>query len=257
MDLKAIRSHARQSLSGNWVLAIIASLVASICGVTTGSGSGSLNLNFEESDFESFEGTELEGFFNEISVFIEENLAAILGFVGIFAAIGFVMSIAMFFLSSIVSVGYQKFNLDLVDGRHPEIGSLFSYFKHWKNAVLSNLYVTVYVFLWTLLCVIPGIIAEYRYAMVPYILAEKPYLTPQQALDESKTLMQGNKWDLFRLQFSFIGWMMLCILSCGIGFIWLIPYMNASYAEFYRRISGTRKSSGFTFQAEEQIENGG
>ena len=255
MDLKAIRSHARQSLRGNWGLAILASIIASVFGVST--GNGSFNFNFSSSDLENTENPELEAFLEEITLFLEENLPIVLTFVGVFAAVGFIMSLVMFFLGSIISVGYQKFNLDLVDGRHPEIGSLFSYFKHWKNAVLSNLYVTVYVFLWTLLCVIPGIIAEYRYAMVPYILAEKPYLTPQQALDESKTLMQGNKWDLFRLQFSFIGWMMLCILSCGIGFIWLIPYMNASYAEFYRRISGTRRSSGFTFQAEEQIENGG
>jgi uncharacterized membrane protein len=245
VDLKAIRTHARQSLEGNWGIAIIASLVASIFGV--GSSGGSANFNFEESDFEGLEGTNLEGFFQELTLFIEENLAAIIGFIGAFAVFGFIMSIAMFFLSSIVSVGYQKFNLDLVDGRRAEIGSLFSYFKHWKTAVLSNLYVTVYVFLWTLLCVIPGIIAEYRYAMVPYILTEKPDIEPQKALEESKFLMQGNKWDLFRLQFSFIGWIMLCILSCGIGFIWLIPYMNASYAEFYRRISGTRRSFGFSY----------
>ncbi len=250
MDLKSIRAHARQSLEGNWGIAIIASLVASIFGI--GSSSGSVNFNFEESDFEGLEGTNLEGFFQELTLFIEENLPAIIGFIGAFAVFGFIMSIAMFFLSSIVNVGYQKFNLDLVDGRKAEIGSLFSYFKHWKNAVLSNLFVTVYIFLWSLLCLIPGIIAEYHYAMVPYILAEKPYLTPQQALDDSKNLMQGNKWDLFKLQFSFIGWTMLCLLSCGIGFIWLIPYMNASYAEFYRRISGTRYGFNFSYTVNEQ-----
>ena len=250
MDLKAIRTHARQSLRGNWGLAILASIIASVFGVST--GNGSFNFNFSSSDLENTESPELEAFLEEITLFLEENLPIVLTFVGVFAAVGFIMSLVMFFLGSIISVGYQKFNLNLVDGNRVEIGTLFSYFKNWKNLLVANIYVNVYIFLWSLLCVIPGIVASYKYAMVPYILAEKPHLTAQEALSQSSMLMQGNKWDLFKLQLSFIGWILLSLLSCGIGYFWLIPYMNASYAEFYRRISGTRKSFVAEYSVEEQ-----
>ena len=93
------------------------------------------------------------------------------------------------------------------------------------------------IFLWTLLFIIPGIIKAYSYAMVPYILAENPNLSTKEALDLSKKMMYGNKGRLFCLQISFIGWMILCALTLGIGYIFLAPYQKASEAYFYKDIS--------------------
>ena len=106
--------------------------------------------------------------------------------------------------------------------------------------VLANLLRSLYIFLWSLLCFIPGIIASYTYAMVPYILAENPELTPKEACERSKQLMDGNRLRLFCLTFSFIGWSFLCALTCGIGYIVLTPYIEAAVADFYREISDTR-----------------
>ena len=92
-------------------------------------------------------------------------------------------------------------------------------------------------FLWMLLFIIPGIVAAYRYAMTSFILAENPELTAGEAINCSKELMDGNKWRLFCLNFSFIGWIILCGFTLGIGYLWLTPYEQAANAAFYRDIT--------------------
>ena len=94
----------------------------------------------------------------------------------------------------------------------------------------------LYVFAWSLLFIIPGIIAGYSYAMTRYILAERPELTAQEALEHSRTMMAGNRWRLFCLQLSFIGWDILAALTLGIGNLWLNPYKQAATAAFYRDV---------------------
>lgn len=245
MNLKSIRERARNTLKGNWGIAIIASLIASIFGAD-GGGSASANFDFDESDLEALEGFGFGNIKEQIEVLFEQHGTAILTFFAGFIVFTLIMSAVMFCLGSIVSIGYRKFNLDLIDGKKSSVGTLFTYFKHWKNAILTNLLSTLYIFLWSLLCLIPGIIAGYKYAMVPYILSENPELRPQEALDKSTDMMNGHKMELFRLYFSFIGWHLLCILSCGIGYIWLTPYINASVADFYREVSGTRFAQSTT-----------
>ena len=91
----------------------------------------------------------------------------------------------------------------------------------------------VFIFLWSLLLIIPGIIKSYSYAMTPYILVDKPELSANEAIEESMRLMSGHKFDLFYLQLSFIGWFILALLTAGIGFLWLTPYYNSTVASFY------------------------
>lgn len=93
-------------------------------------------------------------------------------------------------------------------------------------------------YLWTLLLIIPGIMASYSYAMTGYILAEHPELTASEAIAQSKDMMAGNRWRLFCLQFSFIGWDILCALTLGIGNLALRPYRHAAEAAFYRELCG-------------------
>ncbi len=97
----------------------------------------------------------------------------------------------------------------------------------------------LYIFLWSLLFIIPGIVAGYSYAMADYILAEKPNMTASEAVELSKSMMYGNRFRLFCLQLSFIGWDILATLAFGIGHLWLTPYKQASYAAFYREVSAT------------------
>lgn len=128
---------------------------------------------------------------------------------------------------------------------NPKINTLFAYFKNWKTAAAANLLVTLYILLGILLFIIPGIIATYSYAMTYYVLAEHPELSAREALQRSKEMMSGNRFRLFCLQWSFIGWVLLCILTLGIGILWLRPYQHAAFAAFYREVSGTERLGSY------------
>jgi uncharacterized membrane protein len=97
-------------------------------------------------------------------------------------------------------------------------------------------------------------IAYYRYAMSDYILAENPEMSPSDALAESKRMMHGNKWRLFCLELSFIGWGILCLCTCGIGFLWLSPYMFQAEAAMYHEISGREAIHGAVADMKELME---
>ena len=91
----------------------------------------------------------------------------------------------------------------------------------------------LFIFLWMLLLIIPGIIASIAYSQTFYILAEDDTIGSMDALRKSKEMMNGYKWKYFCLVLRFVGWFLLCILTFGIGFLWLSPYIQVSYAKFY------------------------
>ena len=94
----------------------------------------------------------------------------------------------------------------------------------------------LFIVLWTFLFIIPGIVKSYSYSMAAYIAAENPEMSATDAINESKLLMDGNKWRLFCLDLSFIGWSILCVFTLGIGYLFLRPYREAAFAAFYREI---------------------
>lgn len=111
--------------------------------------------------------------------------------------------------------------------------NLFDGFKRFSSSVIAQLLTTIFILLWTLLFIIPGIIAYCSYSMVFYILSDNPNLSAMEALRKSKEMMMGFKWKLFCLHLSFIGWALLSIITLGIGFLWLTPYVYSSIATFY------------------------
>lgn len=105
--------------------------------------------------------------------------------------------------------------------------------EDYLHKVLGMFLMDLFVFLWTLLLIIPGIIKSLAYAMTPFILAENPEIAAYDAIKLSEKMMMGHKWDLFVLCLSFIGWFILACLTFGIGFLWLTPYVQLSLCEFY------------------------
>jgi len=140
-----------------------------------------------------------------------------------------------------VLVGLVATLLGAVEGMGPEVrvnidaGNVSASFEYAGAKFLR----TIYVLLWSLLFVIPGIIASFSYAMTDYILAENPEMSASEAISRSKEMMEGNRFRLFCLEFSFIGWSILCAFTLGIGNLWLTPYRQAATAAFYREVSGT------------------
>ena len=234
------RRIARNALTNKWFIAVAVGLVASILGgigsngpefkVNIDGSNISMNFNVAGQTIKSI-GTN-GGVDSEVGMFILASLPIII-IASLFAAVIY------FVLGGFIGVGYAKFNLNLVDKKNAAFETLFEYFSRWKTTTIARLLRALYVFLWSLLFIIPGIVAGFSYAMTDYILAEDPELTADEAISQSKSIMTGNKWRFFCLQFSFIGWDILATLAFGIGHLWLTPYKQAAYAAFYREVSGT------------------
>lgn len=231
------RQSARDALRGKWGIAILVGLIATILGGAASNGSefkftynsGDLNVNLQYAGQTIYSWR--DGITPGLRAFMVGGAVYVILAAVVFAAIYFI-------LGSVIGVGYARFNLDLTGGEKPGIETLFSYFPNWKTTAVSQLLRTVYTLLWMLLLIIPGIIASYSYAMTDYILAEQPELTASEAIAQSKAMMDGNRWRLFCLQFSFIGWSLLCVLTLGIGNLALTPYRQAAEAAFYRDLCG-------------------
>ena len=225
------RKQAREALKGRWKHAILAGLVASLLGGTNASiGGGGFSISGSQESWreilESFRGN-------------RELLGIFLIVAGVVLSLGLVIGIAWSLLGMLIRPGYCRFNMELLEGEAlPQTNRLFEYFKRYRTILPTGLLQLLYIFLWSLLLVIPGIIAAYAYAMVPYIQAENPEMPARQVLAASKNLMRGNKWRLFCLYFSFFGWVLLSILTLGIGMLWVIPYQSAAEAAFYRELTG-------------------
>lgn len=206
-----LKQEAQAALRGNWGIAIGASLLASLLG----GASGGLAQNL---------GGESEGVPNGpvIAIMVVSALSA-LAF--------------SLFVSSLINVGYRRFQLNLLEGRPLSVSTLFEYFSHWGSVVRTVALQTLHIFVGTLLLFIPGLIASYNYAMVPYLLAEDPTRPAKETLALSKRLMYGHRFEYFCLSLSFFGWALLCVLTLGIGYIWLYPYMEATNAAFYRELT--------------------
>lgn len=116
----------------------------------------------------------------------------------------------------------------------------FQAFKQYGRYLGTSLLMAVYVFLWTLLLIIPGIIMGYAYAMTPYIMHEHPELSSSECIKASKDMMRGYKWKLFCLDLSFIGWVLLGLLSLGIGLLWVQPYYECARVRFYESLKATK-----------------
>ena len=150
-------------------------------------------------------------------------------------AILHLIGLVLFILALPLTWGFQTLFLGAVRGGEATAKDMFEgYNKELFSRVLTTtLLYYVYVFLWSLLLLIPGCIKSYSYAMTPYILKDNPEMKNNAAIEESMRIMNGHKLELFLLDLSFIGWALLSFLTCGIGFLWLAPYMNMARVNFY------------------------
>lgn len=141
-----------------------------------------------------------------------------------------------------LAFGFSLCFLRLVRGEDSSemVGDQFKVFSNYGRFLGVSLLYTLYIFLWTLLLIIPGIIKCYAYAMTPYVAYDHPELDADDCIHESRMMMKGNKWKLFCLDLSFIGWFILCLFSLGIGFLWLQPYVEASHAKFYEELKARK-----------------
>ncbi len=148
----------------------------------------------------------------------------------------------LFLVNLLVGWGYCMVFYDVYKGERPKLGTLFAGFKDFNRIVGTSALVCIYVWLWSLLLIVPGFIKGYSYAMTPFILRDCPGLAYNAAIEKSMAMMNGNKMKLFLLDLSFIGWWLLCLLTLGIGFLFLLPYMCTSRAAFYEDLKAAAEA---------------
>lgn len=200
INRQEIKSNAKESLKGNWgtmILSLVIVLVVSMV---------------------------ISGTF---TIYNKDNENIGLSFLS--------MSLSLIW-SSMIVFGMTRLNLNVSRNEKAEISTLFSGINLTFKALGATLFIMVFTYLWMLLLIIPGIIAVFRYALTMYILTDNPDMGIREAVNESKRLMKGRKWEFFVLGLSFLGWAILCTIPCGLGYLWLGPYMNVTTCNFYNKI---------------------
>ena len=163
--------------------------------------------------------------------------------VGLIPVLG---SIASIFLAPALQAGLVIISLRVARHQEVGIGNLFDGFQFVLKATGLTLVIGIFTFLWSLLLIIPGIVATIRYSMAVYILVENPNKGIMQCINESKELTQGYKMDLFILQLSFIGWALLIPFTLGIGYLFLVPYMQITMVYAYLQLAYATRTRGYS-----------
>lgn len=214
LKAKDFRAYAREALKGRWLKAGAASLVASLLGASIGVG------NYVTS-FSSAFNSESDISVSNITATSQIPASFFATFMGV-ALIFLIWGIIILIIGGATTLGYAKYNLAIVDDKDPEFKEIFSQYHRLGTGFGMQFFRALFTFLWSLLLLIPGIIACYRYYMTPFILVENPEMTAREAIAESKELMKGNKWRLFCLELSFIGWELLAVLIMWIVMMLII-----------------------------------
>ena len=141
------------------------------------------------------------------------------------------------FICNPIEVGCKRFYVRNLN-ESAQVGNVgFAFDNNYKNITKTMFFRDLYTILWTLLFIIPGIVKSYEYQMIPYLLADNPQMTKEQAFAESKRMMSGQKWRAFVLDLSFIGWNILSAITLGIlGIFYVQPYMDATHAALYEAL---------------------
>lgn len=135
-----------------------------------------------------------------------------------------------------LTFGYDTIFLRNLRGEPVGVEHMFDGFRDYGRIFVTLLWQNILITLWTLLLIVPGIVKALAYALTPYILLDNPKLSTVEAIHLSREMMFGYKGKLFLLLLSFIGWGILCLFTCGIGVLWLLPYISSSLAAFYEDV---------------------
>lgn len=217
MSRMELKENAKNSLKGKWgeailVLIIFGVISMAVTGIALIGNNAALNSADSISKF-------LENP-NSFNFGIPQIISSILGIL----------------VSAFLALGSVSYFLKVSRNEEVTFKELFSKTSLWLLYIGVTIMTSIFIGLWSLLLLIPGIIASYRYSMVNYIMVDNPELGVFGAIKRSKEIMVGHKMDLFILQLSFIGWLLLSMLTLGILMLYVTPYMNVTFANFYNSI---------------------
>ena len=249
-----LKEQAKAILKKSYWKAFLVSLILAFIGGSSG-GSSRFNFNGSSGNFSDFRNGFDQGYNNvgdvDVTGLEGVDFTFLFIFLGIFLIVFLAIILFRVLVGTVVEVGCQKYFVQATEEDF-SINHVMSGFKKGKygNIVLTMLFRGVLLFLWTLLLIIPGIIKSYAYRFVPYILADNPEITPKRAIELSNQMTNGQKFDMWVLDLSFIGWYILGLLALGIGVLFVNPYPNQTFAQLYVTLRGDLIKSGQTSYAE-------
>ncbi len=161
-------------------------------------------------------------------------VAVLIGIIVFVIVMAIAMALSAFLLNPIDTGCHRFFVKNLDEPAEIAKNVLFVFDHNYLNVVKTLFFRDLYLFFWTMLFIIPGIVKAYEYRMIPYLLAEHPEMDSKAAFAKSKEMMSGNKWKAFVLDLSFLGWELLSLLTCGIlSIFYVTPYEHATGAALY------------------------
>ena len=215
-----VKEQAKQIMKRNYWKMFVVTLIASIL-------TGEKTTIIER--VQDFTSNNLS--YDSQPIFYSSNFELIFySFISVASILGILYTI---FIGNVIVVGKNGYFIKNHD-ENPELGEIFKGFKgNYLNVVKIMFLMDLKTLLWLLLFIIPGFVKSYEYSMIPYLLAENPNLSASQAFSLSKQMTTGQKMDLFVLDLSFLGWIILGLICCGIGILFVLPYPQATKAEVY------------------------
>ncbi len=190
--------------------------------------------------------------FNGIRFFVVHNFLELLVDLTIAIVIFLAAAVLNIFVKNVIEVGSNRFFMENRK-EYASLGRLGYGFMNgrYMNVVWVQFLRHLFIALWTLLLIVPGIIKSYEYRMIPYILAENPYMNRERAFWLSRQMMMGQKMEVFLLDLSFLGWEFASILTCGIaGWFFVKPYKEATVAELYSVLRADALERGYVTNGE-------
>lgn len=229
-----------------WPFVLVAFVHAAVTGGGAGGSGANASSRYKDSldldmdDFYGYGNRDYSGFFSSV-------LLAVLGTAFVVIFVMLILAVVLdIFVFNPLEVGCKRY-MTMARDVKPQFGEMVFAFRNcYGNVVKTMFLMDLYVFLWSLLFVIPGIVKSYEYRMVPYLMAEYPDMASSEAFRISREMMTGNKWETFVLDLSFIGWNILSTITIGlVGIFYVGPYEMLTNAALYLTLKKTNPSFGY------------
>lgn len=224
-DRIELKERAKVSFRANYWKCVLVALILTFIG--GGASSGGVNFELNISD-------------NNINVSSPAELLPFTTLIGSIAlvAVGISIIVSIFLLNPL-RVGCMRFMRNNANGE-AVLDDIGTGFKNYWPAVKTMFLSDLYILLWSLLLIVPGIVKSYSYRMVPYLVADHPEMSSNEILECSQAMMEGNRWEAFVLDLSFFGWNLLSGLTMGlVGLFYATPYQMQTNANLYLELSRT------------------
>ena len=232
-DRNALKSRAREVIATSNPRVLTVGLVYLVLTVVLSTlGARVMSVNISESEAMNYLNYAMNGNY-EYALRYAETMTP--------PPTAYAINALLMYVAAIVGAGFTIFLLNTLRNRQPCFANLLDGFGFWWKLLILNLLQSLLIGLWSLLLIVPGVMAHYRYAQALYILIDDPTKSPVQCLRESKTMMNGHKMELFKLDLSFLGWYLLEMIPY-VGYavqVWTVPYVGMTKALYYETLLGS------------------